>query len=163
MGRGRFTQEEIEILKRNPNVVKVTENSVVYTNKFKEHFIEEYALGKKPTTIFVEAGFDAGILGSKRIERACARWREAYAAGTLCRFDDKSVARHFSDDKKEQLDELERAKKKISKQDDEIARLKAENELQKKAGKLGRRPLIVANTISRVHVQSEWCFTENFR
>ena len=139
MGRGRFTADEIEQLRTNPNVVKVTETSVVYTNKFKEHFIEEYALGKKPKTIFIEAGFDPVVLGTKRIERACARWRESYAAGTLGKFDDESISRHFSDNKKEQLDELERAKKKISKQDDEIAKLKAENELLKKAGKIGRR------------------------
>ena len=139
MGRGKLTAEEIEILQRNPNVVKATEKIVIYTNKFKEHFIEEYSLGKKPSLIFTEAGFDINMLGSKRIERACARWREAHAVGTLGQFDDASVARHFSDDKKEQLYELARAKKRISKQDEEIARLKAENEMLKKAGKPGRR------------------------
>lgn len=139
MGRGRLTQEERTILESNPNVIKVTETSIVYSNEFKEHFIEEYALGKKPRDIFIEAGFDPYILGTKRIERASARWREAYAAGTLCKFDDDTIARHFSDNKREQLSELERAKKKISKQDEEIVRLKAENELLKKAGRIGRR------------------------
>ncbi len=99
MGRGKLTAEEIEILQRNPYVVKATEKSVVYTNKFKEHFIEEHSLGKKPSQIFIEAGFDINMLGSKRIERACARWREAHAAGTLGQFDDASVARLFFDNK----------------------------------------------------------------
>ena len=39
--------------------------------------------GKKPTAIFRDAGFDVKALGSKRIERACARWKESYEAGTL--------------------------------------------------------------------------------
>lgn len=152
MGRGKLTDEEKDILRKNPYVVKVTDTSVVYSNKFKEHFVEEYALGKKPSTIFAEAGFDVQILGSKRIERSCARWREAYAAGTLCKFDDESVARHFTNQKKEQLDELERAKKKISKQDDEIASLKAQVEVLKKAGKLGRR-----RCDKKVHGKTDLC------
>lgn len=139
MGRGKLTPEERDILKRNPNVVKVTESNVVYTNKFKQHFIEEYALGKKPKEIFEEAEFDPKILGSKRIERSSARWREAFASGTLGNFDEKSISKHFSDTKREQLSQLEQAKKKISKQNEEIARLKAEVELLKKAGKIGRR------------------------
>ena len=139
MGRGKFTPEEMDILRGNPYVVKVTESSVVYSNRFKEHFIEEYALGKKPTAIFKEAGFDPQILGSKRIERSCARWREAYAAGTLCKFDDETVARHFTEEKREQLSELEAAKKKIAKQEAKIKKQEAEIELLKKAGKIGRR------------------------
>ena len=126
MGRGKFTPEEMDILRGNPYVVKVTESSVVYSNRFKEHFIEEYALGKKPTAIFKEAGFDPQILGSKRIERSCARWREAYAAGTLCKFDDETVARHFTEEKREQLSELEAAKKKIAKQEAKIKKQEAD-------------------------------------
>jgi len=45
--------------------------------------MKEYLNGKKPTQIFREAGFDPAILGSKRIERSSARWRESFAAGTL--------------------------------------------------------------------------------
>ena len=33
--------------------------------------------------IFRDAGFDIDMLGSKRIERACARWKESYESGTL--------------------------------------------------------------------------------
>lgn len=83
MGRGRLTHEEIKILKENPYVKDVNENRVLYTDDFKALFIEEYFNGKKPMAIFVEAGFDVSILGSKRIERASARWREANASGNL--------------------------------------------------------------------------------
>lgn len=83
MGRGRLTHEEIKILKENPYVKDVNENRVLYTNEFKALFTEEYFNGKKLMAIFVEAGFDVSILGSKRIERVYARWREANASGNL--------------------------------------------------------------------------------
>lgn len=83
MGRGKLTKEEVEILKENPYVKDVNENRVMYTEEFKHRFINEYFNGKAPTAIFVEAGFDVRILGSKRIERASARWREANASGNL--------------------------------------------------------------------------------
>ena len=37
----------------------------------------------RPVQIFRDAGFDIDMLGSKRIERACARWKESYESGTL--------------------------------------------------------------------------------
>ena len=45
--------------------------------------LKNYLAGKKPTEIFIEAGFDPSILGNKRIERASARWRKLYADGQL--------------------------------------------------------------------------------
>lgn len=83
MGRGRLTEEEIKELKNNPYVIDVDDSRIVYSNEFKKLFMEEYCAGKKPTQIFMEQGFDVKALGSKRIERACARWRESYNAGTL--------------------------------------------------------------------------------
>ena len=83
MGRGNFTKEEMEILLRNPYVSDVNEKSISYSTEFKFLFMEEYIEGKRPTQIFRDAGFDIRILGSKRIERACARWKESYQSGTL--------------------------------------------------------------------------------
>lgn len=73
MGRGLFSEKEIAELAANPYVIDVDEKSVVYSNEFKLHFMEEYMRGKGPTQIFKDAGFDVKALGSKRIERACAR------------------------------------------------------------------------------------------
>lgn len=92
MGRGNLTQEEIKILLKNPFVQMIDNNRIIYTNEFKQHFIKEYLAGKGPTQIFVEAGFDSKILGSKRIERAAARWRESYVAGSLGKYDDGAVS-----------------------------------------------------------------------
>ena len=83
MGRGRLTKEEVRILKENPYVLDVNENRIVFPDDFKLLFMKEYIEGKGPTQIFRDAGFDPVILGSKRIERSCARWKESYAAGSL--------------------------------------------------------------------------------
>ncbi len=83
MGRGKLRDEEIRILRENPFVLDVSDHHVVYSNEFKHLFMEQYKKGKTPTQIFREAGFDPKILGTKRIERASARWRESYESGTL--------------------------------------------------------------------------------
>lgn len=83
MGRGSLTSEEIQILKDNPYVLDVMDSRIIYTREFKVHFMNEYSSGKKPTQIFRDAGFDTKILGSKRIERAAANWKESYASNSF--------------------------------------------------------------------------------
>lgn len=91
MARGILTEEEIRKLEENPFVIAVSGNRVIYSNALKERFMEEYIAGKKPSQIFKDAGFDVKILGSKRIERASARWRESYTAGSLGTHEDGYV------------------------------------------------------------------------
>ena len=83
MGRGRFTEEEMNSLLQNPYVADVSQTSISYAREFKQLFMEEYTAGRRPVQIFRDAGFDIEMLGSKRIERACARWKESYESGTL--------------------------------------------------------------------------------
>ena len=116
MGRGKLTTEEILILSENPNVYKIDENRIIYTDQFKQHFMEEYSAGKGPTAIFREAGFDTKVLGTKRIETATARWKEAHNAEALGEYQD-GVVRH---------------KKKQNELQEELKALKAENKLLKK-------------------------------
>jgi len=71
----RFSEYEIENLKRNPNVKSVSDKSITYQDSFKEHFINEYNKGKIPRVIFEEAGFDIHVLGD-RIKKASYRWRQ---------------------------------------------------------------------------------------
>lgn len=83
MGRGRFTEEEMDRLLQNPYVTDVNRTSISYSREFKQLFMGEYTAGRRPVQIFRDAGFDIDMLGSKRIERACARWKESYESGTL--------------------------------------------------------------------------------
>jgi len=83
MGRGMLTGDEIRNLMENPYVEAINGSRIVYSEEFKQLFVKEYFEGKKPMRIFQDAGFDVKVLGSKRIERCSARWREANASGTL--------------------------------------------------------------------------------
>lgn len=78
-----FTEEQRKILSKNLNVESVEKTRIIYTEAFKSYYVKNYLAGKKPTEIFIEAGFDPSILGNKRIERASARWRKLYADGQL--------------------------------------------------------------------------------
>lgn len=92
MRNGLFTAEEKSILLANKYVVDVVQDSqVIYANEFKKLFIEKYMAGAKPSKIFAEAGFDTKLLGIKRIERACYRWRAAYNNGELALSEAASV------------------------------------------------------------------------
>lgn len=81
MARGGFTEQELEALNNNKYVLYAENNKIAYSNEFKHLFIKELISGKRPKEIFAEAGFDVNALGSKRIERATARWKESYYAG----------------------------------------------------------------------------------
>ena len=128
MARGRLVKEEIEILKKNPYVQDVSETRIIYTNAFKFRFMKEYMDGKKPKVIFEDAGFDAGILGSKRIERAAHRWRESYAAGSLGAYKDGTIRKRMPEDIKDIFSGLsyEECLNILKEQQGEIGRLKSE-------------------------------------
>lgn len=81
MARGGFSQEELDVLNNNKYVIYAENNRIVYSNEFKFLFMKEFESGKAPKDIFHAPGFDTDALGSKRIERATARWKESYAAG----------------------------------------------------------------------------------
>ncbi len=137
MGRGKLTAEEVQILLDNPNVLAVNENRIVYTEEFKQHFMQEYLAGKRPTGIFREAGFATEILGSKRIERSTARWKEAYYAGSLGEHKDVTILHkermsdpNLSKKEKEKLI-AKLAVRKLRDKQRQIQMLRAENEALK--------------------------------
>jgi len=78
------------------------------------------------------------VLGSKRIERAAARWRESYAAGSLGEYKD-GVIRHrelledpdLTEKQKKKLT-LQQANRKLSKKQRQIEMLIQENEMLRK-------------------------------
>ena len=126
-----FSPEIIEKLSQRRYVKSVTETSIVFTDEFKELFIDEYYnLGKKPTEIFLRAGFDPDIIGQKRISRCSENWRKAYR-------ERGNVA--SGKEQKKLESELRDANDSLVKKNEEINSLKAEVELLKKALQIGRR------------------------
>ena len=136
MARGGFTDKELEELNNNPNVLYAENNKIAYSNAFKHYFIKELNKGKRPPDIFTAAGFNINTLGSKRIERATARWKESYAAGTLGNYDDSRIREIHAENKRKkryeyeqetialQKTEIQKLKEKIANQDKEIEELK---------------------------------------
>lgn len=72
-----FTKEEQDALRQNPNVKRVGEKGITYSETFKIHFVEAYDAGKKPREIFEEAGFDLEVIGDKRVKESSSRWRRS--------------------------------------------------------------------------------------
>lgn len=78
-----FSEEEIQELVKNENVISIDTRQIIHSNEFKQFFVEEYMSGKGPTMIFESAGLYKSMLGAKRIEKATKRWVTAYNNGTL--------------------------------------------------------------------------------
>jgi putative transposase len=78
MSRITFSDREIKILQKNPNVQRVSNLAITYRDDFKNKFMDEYLAGKLPRQIFEENGFNVDILGIKRIETSAHRWKKAY-------------------------------------------------------------------------------------
>ena len=62
-----LTKEQISVLSKNPNIIKVTSRQVHYTQTFKNYFCREYAKGRSSTEILREQGIDPKVLGETRI------------------------------------------------------------------------------------------------
>lgn len=73
-----FTNKEIKMLQKNPNVQRVSERAITYTDSFKSRFLDEYFNGKLPRQIFIDNGFNVDVIGMKRIEQSANRWKKAY-------------------------------------------------------------------------------------
>lgn len=79
MSKVLFTDNEVRKLRKNKYVKNVSNNSITYTDEFKEKIVFETENYKKfPRQVFEECGFDINIIGIKRAEDAAYRWRKQY-------------------------------------------------------------------------------------
>lgn len=78
MSRKPFTNEEMQLLRRNPYTYRVTQFQLNLTKEFKEIFYSEYQAGKLPRQILEDHGFDPVILGERRIWSISGHIREQY-------------------------------------------------------------------------------------
>lgn len=111
-GRNKdFTATEIAILSLNPNVLNVTAKQINYKDSFKHLFLAEHVARKPPLQIFLESGFDQGMIGQGRIDKAASRWRrKEHRPGGFCDQKRGKSGRKASDTTEktlqQQLDEL---------------------------------------------------------
>jgi len=67
MPMAKFTNNQIEELRQNPNVRMVCESKIVYTEEFKRKLWNGYAAGQFPREIFRKNGIDPEIIGDARV------------------------------------------------------------------------------------------------
>lgn len=73
MGVNYFTDEQIDLLKDNPYIEKITKKSIKYSLQFKEDFWIRYSQGELPSSIVQSFGIDPKILGKKRMSNLVQR------------------------------------------------------------------------------------------
>ena len=128
MSKVIFNDKQIKVLAKNPNVLRVSDKAITYSEEFKNKFIEENSKGILPRKIFEDNGFDIEIIGLKRIEQSAARCRKKYADMGVLGLKDSRKSNSGRPLLRELTaqEEIERLKAKIS-------LLEIENEFLKKA------------------------------
>ena len=69
-----FTQEEMRILKENPNTAKLTENRISLTLDAKQTILELNQNGLTPREIIIKLGYDPVMLGKYHMRK----WYEMF-------------------------------------------------------------------------------------
>lgn len=139
MGINKFTNKEVEELKQNPYVKRVSNSSITYTKEFKELFVFKHSEGQSPHQIFSDAGFDISVLKQRRIDTASHRWRQKVKQGKDLedsRFGKSGRPRHKELTGEEELKRLKA----------EVTYLKAENDFLKKLEQAEREAIWKANS-----------------
>ena len=129
-----FSENEVDILSKNPYIKNVTSKGITYTDEFKRIFITENESGKFPREIFEDHGFDIDILGMSRIHAAGKRWRAAYKENGICGLNDTRAVNSGRPRQKDISIEDKYIRLQLQNQ-----LLKAENELLKKIDLAERR------------------------
>lgn len=88
MSKKLFTEDQINLLKNNKYIKRITRKAITYSDEFKKLFVSEYEKGLTARQIFEKYGFDVAALGEKRIKTACSRWYELYKKYGLSRLND---------------------------------------------------------------------------
>jgi len=75
MSKRIFSSEELERLRANPNILRVSAKSITYTLAFKEHAVAEYEAGATAREIFRRADLDQVLVGTNHPKDCLKRWR----------------------------------------------------------------------------------------
>lgn len=75
MGNHYLNDEQVNILRNNPYIQKVTNKSIKYSKVFKEEFWHRYSQGETPSAILISFDIDPKILGASRISNIVQRMK----------------------------------------------------------------------------------------
>lgn len=73
-----FNEHQRRQLESNLNVASVSDRAIQYNAEFKIRAVQENLGGKGPSQIFIENGFDLGVIGTKKAKSSLSRWRNTY-------------------------------------------------------------------------------------
>lgn len=147
MSKITFTKEQIDQLNLNPNVKRVSDKSITYTDEFKRAFIEAYLQGEIPRVIFEKAGFDIEVIGVKRYEQSAGRWIRAYRKDGITGLrDTRADNAGRPTDKPLSKDQI------ITQQQDKIRLLEEQVELLKKLDATERRLVSSCIKLNRTEI-----------
>jgi putative transposase len=166
MSKNTFTPGEIKKLKKNPNVAKVSELAITYTDDFKRFFIEEYLNGKSPRMIFEASGFDIDVIGIKRIESSSSRWNAAYKEGGIIGVEDtrKGNSGRIRSNELSQEETINRQEAKIKLLEEQVELLKKLDALERRLIRNGgslppnRVFKLIQETISKYNLKNRVSF-----
>lgn len=71
-----FTKDEMARLNRLAAVDRCAEKRITWNPDFAAWAMKQIGAGRRPSEVFRMAGVGPEVIGSKRIERCCARWRQ---------------------------------------------------------------------------------------
>ena len=77
----RFTEEQISVLRKNPNTDYVSDTIIRFTQEFKVKLVEAANKGVPIRLFFQEAGYDYEMLGDGRIKTFVSRLRKEAREG----------------------------------------------------------------------------------
>ena len=147
MGVNYFTEKQVEELRKNPYVKKVSEKGITYEEGFKELFLIDYNNGMGPTEIFRKYGFDTAALGKDRITNFCRRAKDQSKRETG--FEDQRKYSSGRPRTKDLTDE-----EKIQRLELKIKTLKQENDFLKRVRFINRKQLSKQNSLQKKNTDS---------
>lgn len=77
MREREFTPEERQSLESNPNVLKVVNSNIIYSEEFKQQALNLYKEGMSADSIFTKSGIDTSIFPKDYAKSALKFWRNA--------------------------------------------------------------------------------------
>lgn len=139
MNKKLFSNSQMKVLEKNPNVIRVTKQTITYSPDFKVKAVLENIQGKNPAQIFVDHGFDLDVIGKGLPRKRLYQWRKIYnESGELGLSLD---TRGKSKTERTPSRELS-VEEKLKKAEARIKFLEVENDFLKKLEELERQALV---------------------
>ncbi len=90
----RFTEEQIRVLRKNPNTAYVSDSIIKFTQEFKVKLVEAVNQGVPVRRFIQEAGYEYEMLGDDRVNTFVSRWRKEAREGNTIHAGYKERKRH---------------------------------------------------------------------